>query len=524
MRSRPRAIIAYPFLAALYSVLALAAKNSAEVRPHDLAAPLVVSLVAAAVAWALGRLIACDRHLGGIIALVIVVWFAWYGYMEQFLAHQLWLQPINLPNFGAPLILLLLSAFPYVIARRYSGVLPRLTRYLNASAAILVAFSTASLLRGWMRPQPKAERPRSADIVRVDASAIATRGPSRPDIYVIILDEYTGTRSLAANFGFDNHPFEDSLRRRGFFVPSTPHSNYVHTHLALAAMLNWRLLNDRPPRLKAWNGALGMDYAAIEDNRTWQYLRTLGYRFVFFPSAYPGTSRNRFADLQLPRPREVVGEFGIVWSRMTVLIPVASLWCRTVGCGDDDFPFMPAPAALIDWQFDQLAQLPDTTGPLFVFAHFLLPHEPYIFNADCTHREPFWPEGTSAAEEELVKAAYVRQIECVNRKVLRLADEVLARSKTPPIIVLQADHGHGRLGRDFATLRDAGRERVEERIDPFAAYYLPDHAAGVVYDSITPVNVLPSIFNHYFDAGIPLQSDATYWSTWQEPFNFTRVR
>ena len=123
-----------------------------------------------------------------------------------------------------------------------------------------------------------------------------------------------------------------------------------------------------------------------------------------------------------------------------------------------------------------------------------------------------------------MKQAYVGQIECVNRLVSRLVGELLAKSKTPPIIILQADHGHGRFGRGFATLRRAGHERVNERIDPFAAYYLPGHPAGVVYDSITPVNVLPRIFNHYFDADIPLQPDATFWSTWDEPFKFTRIR
>ena len=341
---------------------------------------------------------------------------------------------------------------------------------------------------------------------------------------MIILDEYTGVRSLRANFGFDNEPFLDSLRRRGFIVPRTPRSNYVHTHLALAAMLNWHLLDDRPAQLKVWNGALATDYAAIEDNRTWRYLRGLGYRFVFLPSAYPGTRRNRFADLQLPQPSKVVQEFGLVWSQRTVLIPVAALWCRSFGCGGDDFPYRPAPASLIDWKFEQLAKLPDSAGPLFVFAHMVLPHEPYAFNADCSHRTPLWPRTAAESNEPAAKAAYVDQIRCLNSKLSRLISSLLSESETPPIIVLQADHGNGRLGGEFASLDGASRDQVEERIDPFAAYYLPDQAADVIYDSITPVNVLPRIFNHYFKAGIPLQPDATFWSTWKEPFDFDKIQ
>jgi hypothetical protein len=227
--------------------------------------------------------------------------------------------------------------------------------------------------------------------------------------------------------------------------------------------------------------------------------------------------------LQIPQPSKVVQEFGLVWSQRTVLIPIAAAWCRSVGCGEDNFPYKPAPAALIDWKFEQLAQLPDSAGPLFVFAHLVLPHEPYIFNADCSHRTPLWPRTAAESNEPEARTAYVEQIQCTNSKLLQVISELLERSETPPIVILQADHGNGRLGGEFATLHGASREQIEERIDPFAAYYLPGHAEGVVYDSITPVNVLPRIFNHYFHADIQLQPDATYWSTWQEPFDFVRV-
>lgn len=524
MGKQRRVVIAYPFLIAAYGVLALAAKNAAEVLPMDLIAPISVSLIVVALSWSIVGIVTRDRYFAGVIAFAIVVWFSWYGYLEQFLAQRLWLQWLNLPNYGVLLTLLLIGGLAYLLAWRYSSVLPEVTRYLNVTAAVLVAIPTVSLLRGWTLSRPPVEPIPEQISASVGRAPIGVRSPSRPDIYLIILDEYTGVRSLRANFGFDNEPLLDSLRRRGFFVPRTPRSNYVHTHLALAAMLNWHLLDDRPTQLKVWNGALATDYAAIEDNRTWRYLRSLGYRFVFFPSAYPGTRRNRFADLQLPQPSKVVQEFGLVWSQRTVLIPIASLWCRSIGCSGGNFPYRPAPAALIDWKFEQLAQLPDSAGPLFVFAHVVLPHEPFIFNADCSHRTPLWPRTAAESDEPAAKAAYVEQIRCVNSKLLRLTSSLLSESQTPPIIVLQADHGNGRLGGEFSNLEDAGHEQVEERTDPFAAYYLPDQAADVMYDSITPVNVLPRIFNHFFNAGIPSQPDATFWSTWQKPFDFDEIQ
>lgn len=83
------------------------------------------------------------------------------------------------------------------------------------------------------------------------------------------------------------------------------------------------------------------------------------------------------------------------------------------------------------YKFDRLAQIPDTGDPTFVFAHFLLPHPPYIFNRDGSFREP--SEGVSTA----LKMAYVDQLVATNAKVEALVDELLGRSSVPPIIIIQ---------------------------------------------------------------------------------------
>ena len=516
-----RHFVIYPFVVALYGVLALAASNIREVVWLGvLVVPITTVLVVAAAAWILSRAVSGDVHVRALVALAVILWFSWYGYFQRALVKQPLLFGLSKHQYAIPAYLLLLCASVYAIVRRYPRPLSDLTRYLNVTAAVLILIPTVTLFRDHgLRSEDAHDRG-----IKSRTPPVLASGAVRPSIYLIILDKYTDAHSLAVNYDFDNSQFVDSLRRLGFTVPRAPQANYVHTHLALSALLNWHLLDDRPADLTASGGALPLDYAAIEDNRSWEFLNQLGYRFVFFPSAYPATARNRHADLQLPDPRQVTSEFEVVWLRNTLAMPVRQWWCRVVGCSSGKFPYTPAPPALIDWKLQQLAQLPESGGTVFAFAHFTVPHEPYVFRADCTPREPYWPLADSAADELPVKQAYVDQIECVNRKVLRLVDTLLAKSTTPPIIILQSDHGHGRLGRTIPAFAVADSDRVAERTGIFAAYYLPGHPSGVVYDSITPVNVLPRIFNHYFDARIPLQPDATYWSTWEEPFKFTRIR
>ena len=77
----------------------------------------------------------------------------------------------------------------------------------------------------------------------------ADRPTTYPDIYLLVLDKYTGNEVLKEHFGFDNASFEEFLRSRGFVVPRSSQANYPQTPLALASMLNLDYLQDLPPEL-----------------------------------------------------------------------------------------------------------------------------------------------------------------------------------------------------------------------------------------------------------------------------------
>ena len=59
-----------------------------------------------------------------------------------------------------------------------------------------------------------------------------------PDIYFIVLDGYARADVLAKYYGFDNGPFLEGLRQRGFQVSDASRSNYNWTFLSLGSSLN----------------------------------------------------------------------------------------------------------------------------------------------------------------------------------------------------------------------------------------------------------------------------------------------
>jgi hypothetical protein len=513
--NRPRRIVWYPFLAACYPIAALAQSNGGElVRPGDLLKPFVIALCAAATAWLLSRLVTPDVDRRAFLAFVAVVIFSLFGYGVD------WVRRL-VPSYGAASAIVLLPlAVAAVLAWRGRVELGLLSRYLNLVLAILLIWTGATFLwRSRSTEKAIALQDPGMPVAHVPADV-----DSLPNLFLIILDKYTGHGSLKANYGLDNSPFEQALERDGFVVPRAARANYVHTFLALAAMLNWQYLDDVARQLGPENPSWAAAYPLIEDNRTWRALRGLGYQFVFMPSALPATDHNRHADLMLPDPSKLTHEFEAVWLRGTILLPILERTCALFGCSAGPLPYVPESAESLDWKFHVIPGLAKSDKAVFVLAHLTVPHEPYLYDAECRHRDPYWPRIDTGSEASAVKAAYIAQLQCVNRKVEQLVKEILSASHRPAIIMLQADHGHALLGRDVPPLTDASAAQVEERLDIFAAYRLPGAPPGLVYDSISPVNAMRGVMRHYFGLDLPPLADASYWSSARRPYKFTRVR
>jgi hypothetical protein len=288
-------------------------------------------------------------------------------------------------------------------------------------------------------------------------------------------------------------------------------------------MLNLRYMDDLPARFGVENHRWEPLYPFIEDHELAAFLRRRGYRYVFFPSAFPPTRRSRIADLQIPNPSEISPEFEIVWLRTTAVPTLHEGACRVLGCQFNRFPYVPETADLLDWKFARIPELADGPAPVFAFVHLTLPHEPYVYDRQCRHREPSWPLG-DFIDTVALKGSYVAQIECLNRKLLLLVDEIILRSRIPPVILIQSDHGHGRLGGTAMGLEQTAPWQVTERISLFAAYLLPGVPRVALWDSITPVNTTRLLLREYFDADLPPLPDATYWSAWTRPYRYTRIK
>lgn len=516
----PRRIPLSPFLFAVWPPLALAARNPGEVAgPAQLLPPMGVGVAAALGAWAVTRLATRDANRRAVAATVLLAWWWWYLPLKTLVQSSPVIHSLGLGGSPGTVSLVLAAAVAWLLARRLPEPAVPGPRTSAVAAALLVVFSASSYgLRAAAGPAVIAGAP------AMPPRGHAARTEATPDIYLVILDSYTGRESLLAHYGHDNSGFEDALRTRGFQVPAGPRANYPITSLALASMLNWDYLTALPGfRVDRTASDQDLLLPWIIENRTVRLALQLGYEFVFLSNTVSATTSHPWADVTISgRPPR--GWFATYWPRLTPVTDLRRALCTVVACGPAvRDPWVPDTGVILDEKFQALGSLPGRAGPVFALAHLLLPHEPYVYDAGCAHRiPPYWPDLEGGADHARDRRMYLEQLQCTNRRVLDLVDTLLARSAVRPLILLQSDHGFGlsQLG-PLGTVPDS---LVQERLDIFAAYLTPADWSLELPPHVTPVGALGRIFGRL--GGLPSGHlpDRSYWASRQQPFAFTLVR
>ena len=382
------------------------------------------------------------------------------------------------------------------------------TRALNVFSIILVILLLTELIHAKPRlvPQPQ----RSATVF-----PLVPQSRPLPDIYYIILDGYARSDVLLELFDFDNGPFLDRLEHKGFYVARESTSNYCQTPLSLSSSLNLQYLDDLVKGLGTSQTEL---HEVIERNNLVATLRRVGYQFITFatgfdPTDLSGSDRYVSPHLHLTELQRLLIDRTVLWA----FLPET----------DSRDLFTQARERTL-FLIDQLPQIAADPHPTFTLAHILCPHPPFVFGPageDISHRDDHYYLGDGnkfngmAIKPEIYVNGYRGQVNFITRRIEDVIDQILARSKEPPIVILQSDHGSGlRLN-----MQSKEKTDLHERMSILNAYYFPNRDYRELYQQITPVNSMRVMLNTFFGAGLKLLPDRSYYSTWSEPYEFMDV-
>ena len=486
----------HPLLIAAYPVVFLFANNASDqVSLNPLWVPLGMAVGAALAEMVILYLAFGSWRLAAMITSVLVVGFFGYGHAWNAVSGLL---DNQWPLIGVWAVLVLIGL---VLAWRFGRGARTATRVLNVVAGIALLLNAWGVA-GTMVALGSVERPGA------DLTPIELRPPDDadlPDVYYIILDRYASPTALAETYDFDNEPFLTALESRGFRVARQAHSNYIKTPLSLGSSLNLDYLDADALRAEADSGKDREPIHRVlrEHLAVPSALKELGYRYLHVSNWWPPSITNVDADRTFHYDGQ--DEFSTALAQTTILRAISEPGA--------------APTDPWDWRvlrhhtqyaLDRLNEIPATPGPKFVFAHLLIPHDPYVFDADGS----FMDREQVAAQGQL--ESYRRQLTFANDQMLSLVDRILAESGPDAIIMLQSDEGpfpaRYRADEWGFTWRDATDAELEEKFGILFAMRVPDadlDAAGF-HDTITPVNTFRLIFNALFGTDLPLLPDRTW--------------
>ena len=498
-----KTLVIHPFLFGVFPVLFLFSYNKRSMSAGEMALPAVIIALAVCVAFLILQAILKNRTRAGLIISGFLLLFFSYGHVYEalrFMRHR-----YALPVWA---VLFFLIVYHSVRTRR---TLAGLTNFLNVVAVSLVLISLVDIGVYTVKRDMAWSHDDIVGSVADSPSGQAATGLT-PDIYYIILDRYGGAASLKEFYGFDNTGFMDYLVDKGFYVATESKANYLKTAHSLASSLNMEYINYLADRVGEDCSDWMPLYVLLQDYRLWRFLKARGYSFYHFGDWWEPTTRNRYADHNVNY--YWLSEFATVLYETTAFEPIGV----KLGILDS----RREQYRRILHKFDRLAGIPDVEEPVFVFAHMLVPHFPYVFDR----------EGNFVSEEEALakgeKAAYIDQLVYTNKRVMELMDALIARSDTPPVIILQSDEGpFPRRYRENALTfnwTEASQQELEQKMRILNSYYLPGVPHDMLYPSVSPVNSFRIVLNLYFGQDLELLSDEIYgFVDYDHPYKFFTI-
>jgi hypothetical protein len=471
----------YPFLIAIYPVLALRNFNIAYVDLPSIVRSLVIVLGLTAVIWLAVHITFRDATISGIVASLALIVVLAYGHV-YIQIEKAFGQPIRhsvlAGSFGGIFIL----CCWFLLSRRTWAAGTQ--QFLTNATVILVLLGLGQSLFHDFNSDGNAKA--------LSNSLPTNQGSNLPDIYLIVLDGHGRSDVLKEEFGFDNSAFIQALTEMGFYVADCSQSNYASTRYSLTSMFQMDYI-------QIVNGKERVP--ALKNSPFLQTLRGNGYSFITFENSASGHF-DLDEDVQLSRHQRGFGKMDLSgglneFEKLMLDTSITRLFLDTEiipGFNETALVRLEYYEHYLQTKYilDTLPEIAKLNSPKFVFVHMLVPHIPHVFT----------PEGEFRYPDDASKNGYRDNAIFIDKALIPVLREILAESEKPPVILLMGDHGPPAT--KFTS--------PEARMKNLNAYYVNPDAKSKLYDSITPVNSFRIVLDEYFDVDYPLLEDVSYYA------------
>lgn len=291
---------------------------------------------------------------------------------------------------------------------------------------------------------------------------------NKPDIYFIILDGYTNFSALQKYWDFENDELKNFLKNHGFFVAEKGRTIYNVTNYSLASTFNLTKLNFDKDKLYEKSNYLALA-DLINNNIIADYFCKIDYNFTNLSFYDIQDVKKYYEDIYFLKN-------GNIYQSRALLGSLYEMYNELISDMDE--------INLSIFEKVKAIQGTANENPRFIYAHIMMPHPPYYFDAE-GNRNDF-----RIASDKKNKTAYLEQLKYTNSLLMETLENILNSGSNPPIIVVQGDHGF----REFEE-----QEKKDVEFSVLSCYFFPDRDYSSLTDSMKTINTFRIILNKYFD-------------------------
>jgi hypothetical protein len=160
---------------------------------------------------------------------------------------------------------------------------------------------------------------------------------------------------------------------------------------------------------------------------------------------------------------------------------------------------------------EMLPKVAEMPGPKFAFVHIISPHPPFVLGPDGPLDAASYLNENQKYTSEAFARGYTEQVGFISKSIEAAAREIIANSPTPPVIIIQGDHG-------------PWLQPEDRSFEILNAYYIPDERGrAALYPSISPVNSFRVVLNTYVGTDYKLLPDVSFFSPIPYIYRFSEV-
>ncbi len=314
----------------------------------------------------------------------------------------------------------------------------------------------------------------------------------KPNVYLLLFDEYAGLQSLKDSFNYDNSPFYEQLRNDSFQIMPI-FSNYSITAFSMSSLFQMNYLKNLQNTTTVGWKQTQQCMLDIKNAPVFNHFKNFGYDVKSFSMFEVLDNKSLGAN-----------QFLLAHHRVLTHKMFHNVFLKDVG-----FNFTNGRFASLFFQKLFLADLPaysntaeskmlntleNKTNPQFVYTHFLMPHYPFLYDSSgnknalqTIFKDRAW----------LVKEDYISYLKYCNKKMVEMERKIIEKDPGA-IIILLSDHG----------FRYEGSHNDKSEFNNFCAVRNLSTSNNHSTATISNVNLFRYIFNTTYKQSIPYLTDS----------------